>query len=98
MTAHNPASKTVTKAEAQARFDEIIAQVAAGEVELTIEEDGRPIAMLVPFDLSARQRVARERIRLAFEEMQEAANLSPEEAEDLALEAVRAVRTGSKRE
>lgn len=89
--------KTVTKAEARRQFDQLISEVASGRTSLTIEEDGKPVAVVLPVDQDAQRRAARKRLMTTIREMQETANLSPEEAEELAREAVRAVRAASER-
>lgn len=88
--------KTVTKAEVQQHFEQLIREVASGLTSLTIEEDGQPLAVVLPFDPDARRRAARGRVMTTLREMQATANVPPEEAEELAREAVEAVRVGAK--
>ena len=87
--------KTVSKAEAQAQFEQLLREVASGRTSLTIEEDGEPVAIVLPFDQDARRRAARERVMATISEMQATASVSPEEAEELAQEAVAAARAAS---
>jgi len=90
-----PTMKTVTTVEAQEQFEQLIREVASGTTSLTIEEDGEPLAIVLPFDQVARRRAARERVMATLSEMQATANVSPEEAEELAREAVEAARAAS---
>lgn len=94
MCRSNPATKTVSREDVQDHFDELLQQAARDNVYLTIEENGRPVAVLTPFDLHER-RQARKRFLEMVEEIQEQANLSADDADELALEAIRAIRNRS---
>ena len=90
-----PTMKIVTKAEAQQRFEQLLSEVASGMTSITIEEHGEPLAIVLPFDQDARRRAARARVMTTLSKMQATANVSPEEAENLAREAVEATRAAS---
>jgi prevent-host-death family protein len=76
--------KTITKAKARQQFDQLLDEVARGKISLVIEDDGEPVAVVLSVDQAAQRRVARARVMKTIREMQEAANVSPEEAEALA--------------
>jgi PHD/YefM family antitoxin component YafN of YafNO toxin-antitoxin module len=84
--------KTVDRSEFQAQVEQLLHEVTHEKIRLTIEEDGKPVAILTPADVDERER-ARGRFLDQVEEMQRRANLSEEEAERLADEAVRAARS-----
>ncbi len=94
MNQSNPAAKSVSSDEAQRRFEELLQQVTRDKIHLTIEENGTPVAILTPFEDHAR-REARRRFLGLVEEIQTRADLSADEADDLAREAVAAVRAHS---
>jgi PHD/YefM family antitoxin component YafN of YafNO toxin-antitoxin module len=94
MSQANPAENTVNRTEFQEQVEKLLNEVTHEKIRLTIEEDGQPVAVLAPAEFDERRR-ARSRFLRQIEEMQRRANLSEEEAEQLALEAVQAVRSRS---
>ena len=88
---------TMTKAITTTTFDPDVRQLikAAGEgkIRVIFEEDGKPVAAVMPLGSAQEWEAEREAFFESIREMQEAANLTPEEADELALEAVQAVRT-----
>lgn len=91
MSLSRPPIKTVNRREFQEQFEQLLNEVTHDNLELTIEEDGRAVAVLTPANVDER-REARRRFIEQVDEMQQRASLSEEEAEELALEAVEAVR------
>lgn len=86
-----PIVMTVSRDEAERRFEELLRQVTNDKIQITIEEDGEPVAVVTPID-EHRRRQARHRFLSKVEEIQKRMNLTAEEADELAREAVQAVR------
>lgn len=61
------------------------------KIQVTIEEVGEPVAVVTPIE-AHRRRLARHRFLSKVEKTQQRVNLSAEEADALALEAVAVVR------
>lgn len=91
MSQPNPGTIKVDRSEFRERFEQLLDQVTRDGTHLTIEEDGQPVAVLSPPE-SEKRRQARTRFLKRVEQAQKRANLSAEEAESLADEAVRAAR------
>lgn len=84
--------KTVSELEAQRNFGGILQEVAANGDNIVVEQHGKPVAVVVPVHVYEQWQRSRTRF---FERVREAAaraNMSPEDAEALAQEAVATVR------
>lgn len=84
-------TKTVSREEAQDQFQELLDQVTRDKTPITIEVDGNPVAIMTPFEYYER-RQARRRFLDMVERAQRRSNLSAEEADELAREAVESAR------
>lgn len=90
-----PTMKTVTRDEAQAQFDQLLAQVAEGKTRTRIEENGKPVAGLVSADeleFLAQFGALRERFQPLLESWAAFEGEDPERIEQEAQRAVQAVR------
>ncbi len=85
--------KTVAAFDARRQFGKILQEILSRGDRFVVERHGEPVAAVVPIEVYEQWKRSRtaffDRIRAASER----ANLSPEEAEALAEEAVRAVRS-----
>lgn len=85
--------KTVGAFEVRRSFGRILQEVSARGDRVVVERNGQPVAAVVPIDVYNQWKRSRadffERIRKASEQ----ANLTPEEADQFAAEAVQAVRS-----
>ncbi|MDQ3704129.1 MAG: type II toxin-antitoxin system Phd/YefM family antitoxin [Chloroflexota bacterium] len=86
------ASRKVTVEEAKRNLGELLAELASDKGELLIQQDADSVFVVLPLDAYDRKRLARERAAQTLEEMGRTANLDPEEADQLAEEAVRWAR------
>ncbi len=68
-------------------------EVSAKGDRIVVERNGQPIAVVVPIDVYHQWKRSRAESFDRMRQVSEQANLSPEEADRLADEAVRAVRT-----
>lgn len=84
--------KTIGAFEARRQLGRILKDVSGKGEHYVLEYHGEPVAAVVPMALYARWKQRREAFFDRWEEMAATANLSPAEADDLASEAVRAVR------
>lgn len=86
--------KMVSVAEAKLNIEDILQGVSVSSDEVVIEEKGEPVAVVLP--ISVYRQLQKRRSREAAGELMrlsaERANLSPEEADRLAAEAVRWTR------
>ena len=82
------ASRKVTIDEAKRNLEELLEELAAGNGELLIEQDAASVFVVLPLDAYDRKRRAREAVAEIMRIGAERANLSPEEADKLAAEAV----------
>ena len=80
--------KTISDSEAESNFGKVLDGVVQNGDEITIERQGKPVARIVPVQENKQRQVAADKLRA----MAEQANMSPEEAEELAEEAVAWVR------
>ena len=81
--------KTVEMSEICVTIGDVIRDVAAKGDQVVVKEDGKPMAVVVPVELYERMRQSRR--KEFFDTMRagaERANMSPEEADELAAEAV----------
>lgn len=84
--------KTVSAFEARRQFGKILQQVIAKGDAYVVEKHGEPVAAVVPLEVYEKWKREREAFFVQVRQMQARANLSPDEADDLAEEAVKAVR------
>ncbi len=84
--------KTVGAFEARRNFGEILQEVAARGDRYVVERHGKAVAAVVPVEVYEQWKRARAEFFAKLRALAETANLSPEEADRLASEAVRAVR------
>lgn len=86
--------KTVGAFEIRRNFGKVLQNVAARGDKYVVERHGEPVAAVVPMEVYEQWKRSRSRLMEQLRAAQERADLSPEEAEALAAEAVRAARTG----
>ena len=89
--------KTVSAYEARRNFGKVLNEVAAKGDRIVVEKHGEPVAVVVPVEVYKQWQVARQQAFDTIRKMAEEANVPEEEAERLAVEAVRAVRARRKR-
>lgn len=89
--------RTIGVVEAGREFASIVQEVARGDNYVVESPQGEPVAALVPIELYEQlKKYERDKLRALIEEASQRANLSPEEAERLADEAVQAVRAAQR--
>lgn len=84
--------KTVGAFEVRRSFGKILQEVAAKGDRVVVERHGEPIAAVVPIDVYNQWKRSRSDFFDRMRRVSEQANLSPEEADQLAADAVKAVR------
>lgn len=84
--------KTVPAFEARRRFGRLLQDVLARGDRFVVERHGQPVAAVVPIEVYEQWQKARQTLLSRIRAASERASLSPEEADELAAEAVRAVR------
>ncbi len=84
--------KTVSAFEARRNFGRILQQVATKGDNVVVERHGEPVAVVVPLHVYEQWQRSRQSFFDKMRVAAERANMSPEEADALAEEAVRAVR------
>ena len=89
--------KTVSAYEARRNFGKVLNEVSAKGDRIVVEKHGEPVAVVVPVEVYKQWQVARQQAFDTIRKMAEEANVPEEEAEQLAVEAVRAVRARGKR-
>jgi prevent-host-death family protein len=87
--------KTIAAFEARRYFGKILDGVKAGE-KFVVEEYGEPVAAVVPLAMYTQWKREREAFFDQMEAIAQEVNLSPQEAERIATEAVQAVRARKK--
>lgn len=87
-------TKQIGTAEAGRQWRQIIDDVSGKDTHFVVEDDGKPVAVVVPMHVYERMRQERAEFFDGLREMAQRANLSPEEADALAEEAVQAIRRG----
>lgn len=92
MNQTNAATKSIAVSELDPELQQLVREAGAGKIQLTIVDDGNPVAVIMPFQSARDWSEDRQRFFDTLREMQMTADLSPEEADELALEAVKAVR------
>ncbi len=88
--------RTVSAPEAGRQFDQLLAAVARGD-QVIVERAGEPVAAVVPMAVYERLKQTRTDGFDLMRKAAERANMSEEEADALALEAVAAVRAEARR-
>jgi prevent-host-death family protein len=81
--------------EARRQFGRILQEVVGRGDKYVVERHGEPVAALVPIEVYEQWKRRREAFFDQMEEVAARANLSPEDADALAQEAVQAVRARS---
>jgi prevent-host-death family protein len=84
--------KTVGAFEVRRSFGRILQEVATKGDRVVVERHGEPIAAVVPIDVYNQWKRSRSEFFERMRRASERANLSPEEADQLAAEAVKAIR------
>ncbi len=84
--------KKVAAFDARRHFGTLIEDVSAKGDKVIVERHGKPVAVVVPVEVYEQWKAARERFFDMVELAASNANLTPEEADRLAEEAVAAVR------
>src|SRR5215212_2632310 len=84
--------KTVGAFEVRRSFGRILQEVAAKGDRVVVERHGEPIAAVVPIDVYNQWKRSRSEFFDRMRQASERADLSAEEADQLAAEAVKAVR------
>ncbi|MCC7105038.1 MAG: type II toxin-antitoxin system Phd/YefM family antitoxin [Chloroflexi bacterium] len=87
--------KTVSAFQARRRFGKILEDVAGKGDAVVVERHGEAVAAVVPIDVYARWKRSRAEFFDRLRAIAESSNLTPEEADQLAQQAVQAVRTSS---
>ncbi len=87
---------TVSAFDARRKFGKVLDSVAAGGDSVIVERHGEPVAVVVPVAMyrqwQQQREEARDRLFNFFRETSERANMTSEEADALAAEAVAEVR------
>ena len=85
--------KTLSAFEARRNFGKVLQDVVAKGDKIVVERHGEPVAVVVPLSVYEQWQCNRVRAYNALREIAEQVNMSPEEAEELAEEAVRWARS-----
>lgn len=84
--------KKVAAFSARRNFGSLIEDVSVNGDKVIVERHGKPVAVVVPVELYEQWKAAREHFFEMVELAANNANLSPDEADRIAAEAVAAVR------
>ena len=84
--------KTIGAVQAGKKFGKVLEDVVSRGDRVIVEERGVPVAALVPIEMYAKWKRDREAFFDTMEAAARRANMSEEEADELAQEAVEAVR------
>ena len=84
--------KTINSFEVRRSFGKLVQNVAAHGDKIIVERHGTPVAVLVPIEVYEQWKRSRERFFELLEMGQHNAHLTPEEADNLALEVVEEIR------
>jgi prevent-host-death family protein len=84
--------KTVPAFEARRQFGTLIDDVSAKGDTVIVERHGKPMAVMVPLSVYEQWKASRDRFFELLDKAAQNANLTPEEADRIAEEAVAAVR------
>ena len=85
--------KTIGAFEIRRNFGRVLQDVIARGDKYVVERHGDPVAVVVPVEVYEQWKRSRDRLFEQIRAARERANLSPEEAEALAQEAVQTVRS-----
>ena len=85
--------KTISAFEARRNFGKVLQDVVACNAKVIVEKHGEAVAVVVPVEVYKQWQRSRQRVVEKMKEMASRADLSPEEADALAAEAVEWVRT-----
>lgn len=88
--------KIIAAFDARRNFGKMLQDVLSHGDKFVVERHGEPVAALVPMAVYEQWKNSRSAFFAKVRAAAERANLSPEEAEDLADKAAQAVRTASK--
>ena len=88
-------SRTISAFELRRSFGKILFEIVQGK-SYVVKKNGNSIAALIPISDYKKQQRSRDRFFELLEKAQNNANLSPEKADKLAAQAVKAVRAGKK--
>lgn len=89
--------KTIGDVEVRDSFTRILDEVSGNGDRVVIEHDGEPVAAVVPIDVYNQWKRSRGELFDHIRQVSERADLTPEEADQLAADAVRAVRASQQR-
>lgn len=89
------AEKIVAAFDARRKFGKILQDVLAHGDRFVVERHGEPVAAVVPIEVYEQWKKGREAFFARVRAAAERADLPPEEAAELAEEAVRAARTAA---
>ncbi len=92
MITQDVTEKTVPAFEARRQFGKLLQSVIANGDKFVVKKNNEEVAAIVPMRVYNQWKKAREDFFSLLEKAQNNANMSPEEAERLANEAVKAVR------
>ena|GEM_PF-571449 len=92
MRTQNVTEKTVPAFEARRQFGKLLQAVVANGDKFVVQKNGEEVAAVVPMKVYNQWKKTREEFFALLEQAQNNADLSPEKADALALEAVEAVR------
>lgn len=81
--------------EARRQFGRILQEVTAKGDRFVVERHGEPVAAVVPIEVYEQWKRARNKFFDRLRAASEQSNLTPEEADHLANEAVEAIRAGT---
>jgi prevent-host-death family protein len=84
--------KTIASFEARRQFGKVLRDVEVRGNSFVVERHGEPVAALVPLRIYEQWKREQDNFFALLDKAQQNANLSEEEAMELALEAVAAVR------
>ena len=87
--------KTVSSYEVRRQFGKIVQDVLVNQDRYIVERHGQPVAAIVPIELLNQWKRARAAAFAHWKAIAEQANVPPEEAERIALEATEEVRRGT---
>lgn len=86
--------KHTSASEARRRFGRLLQSIAASGDRCVIERHGEPVAAVVPIAVYEQWKRSRAAFFIRWRDVAQRSGLKPEEAEDLAHEAVQASRLG----
>jgi len=88
-------TKSISTSNLDSDAQQLIKAAGQGKIRVIFEEDGKPIAAVMPVLSAQIWEAEREGFFATFEGAAKRSDLSDDEAEERALEAVRAVRSGA---